>query len=108
MPPTKYGKYVTREIITESKYPQITTPMARYNGCPGGGNALAAEWSCITKPFVMDNEPEVDNERDQFLLFGSTNLDDSNDFNAEIELALGKRARNRLLMNQPMFISQRD
>lgn len=35
MPPTKYGKYVTREIITESKYPQITTPMARYNGCPG-------------------------------------------------------------------------
>jgi hypothetical protein len=46
MPPTKYGKYVTREIIAESKYPQITTPMAKYNGCRGGGNALTVEWSC--------------------------------------------------------------
>ena len=67
---TKYGKYVSREIIAESKYSAITTPIARYSGCRGGGDALKCEWSCITKPFTMDQEPEVDNERDQFLLFG--------------------------------------
>jgi hypothetical protein len=73
---TKYGKYVTREIIGESKYSAITTPIARYSGCRGGGDALTCEWSCITKPFTMDQEPEVDNERDRFLLFGGTNLED--------------------------------
>ena len=69
MPRTKYGKYISREIIKKSKYPQINTPIAKYDGCQGGGNALSCEWSCITKPLVMDAEPEVDNERDQFLLF---------------------------------------
>ena len=70
MPPTKYGKYVTRDIIEQSKYSRITSPIAKYQGA-GGVNALTCEWSCITKPLVMDDEPEVDNERDQFLLFGS-------------------------------------
>lgn len=94
---TKYGKYVSREIIAESKYSAITTPIARYNGCRGGGDALTCEWSCITKPFTMDQEPEVDNERDQFLLFGSTNLEDGKDFNAEIELPLGARGEKQII-----------
>src|SRR5512140_226017 len=88
MAPTKYGKYVTREIIGESKYPEITAPVARYNGCRGGGDALVAEWSCITKPMAMDQEPEVDPDRDELILVGSTNLDDGADFHAEVEIAL--------------------
>lgn len=103
MLPNKYGKYVTREIIVESKYPQITAPMARYNGCPGGGDALTTEWSCVTKPVVMDNEPEVDNERDQFLLFGSANIKDSNDFRAEIEFAIGKKGKKQII-TEPTYI----
>jgi hypothetical protein len=47
----KYGKYLTREIIADSKYAEITAPIARYTGCRGGGqDALEAEWSCITQP----------------------------------------------------------
>ena len=97
MPPSKYGKYITREIIAESKYPEITTPMARYNGCRGGGDALSVEWSCLTKPLVMDQEPEVDPERDQFLLFGGTNLEDGAEFQAEIELAIGPKGKKQLI-----------
>ena len=103
MPPTKYGKYVTRDIIGESKYPQITTPIARYKGCRGGGNAMTCEWSCITKPLVMDDEPEVDNERDQFLLFGSSNIDDGAEFQAEVELSLGKEGK-KIVINEPTYV----
>ena len=97
MAPTKYGKYVTREIIAESKYPEITTPIARYGGCRGGGDALVAEWSCITKPMVMDQEPEVDPDRDEIILIGSTNLNDGADFHAEVEIALGPKGKKQVI-----------
>jgi hypothetical protein len=103
MPPTKYGKYVTRDIIEESKYPQITAPIAKYRGCRGGENAMTCEWSCITKPFVMDDEPEVDNERDQFLLFASSNIEDGTEFQAEIELPLGKEGKKQVI-NEPTYV----
>ena len=97
MAPKKYGKYVTREIIADSKYPEITAPVARYNGCRGGGDALVAEWSCITKPLVMDQEPEVDPDRDEIILIGSTNALDGADFHAEVELALGPKGKKQVI-----------
>jgi hypothetical protein len=97
MPHSKYGKYITREIIAESKYPEITAPIARYDGCRGGGDALSAEWSCITTALTMDQEPEVDEERDQFLLFGSSNVHDGTEFEAEIELALGPKGKKQVI-----------
>ena len=103
MAPTKYGKYVTREIIAESKYPEITAPIARYNGCRGGGDALEVEWSCITKPVVMDQEPEVDFDRDQLILIGSTNVRDAADFHAEVEIALGPKGKKQTI-TEPVWI----
>jgi hypothetical protein len=100
---TEHGKYVTREIIAESKYPEITTPMARYSGCRGGGDALEAEWSCITKPVVMDQEPEVDPDRDEMILIGSTNVDDAADFHAEVEIALGPKGKKHVI-TEPAYI----
>jgi hypothetical protein len=103
MAPTKYGKYVTREIIAESKYPEITAPTAYYNGCRGGGDALEAEWSCITKPVVMDQEPEVDPDRDELILIGSTNVNDGADFHAEVEIALGPKGKKQVI-TEPAYI----
>jgi hypothetical protein len=103
MAPTKYGKYVTREIIAESKYPEITAPIAHYNGCRGGGDALVAEWSCITKPVVMDQEPEVDPDRDEIILIGSTNVNDGADFHAEVEIALGPKGKKQVI-TEPVAI----
>ena len=103
MAPMKHGKYVTREIIAESKYPEITAPMARYNGCRGGGDALEAEWSCITKPMVMDQEPEVDPDRDELIMIGSTNIEDGADFRAEVEIALGPKGKKQTI-TEPVCI----
>ncbi len=103
MASTKHGKYVTREIIAESKYPEITAPMARYKGCRGGGDALEAEWSCITKPMVMDQEPEVDPDRDEIILIGSTNIEDGTDFRAEVEIALGPKGKKHVF-TEPVCI----
>jgi hypothetical protein len=100
---SKYGKYITRDIFAESKYPQIIAPTARYDGCRGGGDALSFEWSCLTSPVTMDQEPEVDAERDQFLLFGSGNVSDGTEFAAEIEIALGPKGK-KLVITEPTLV----
>jgi hypothetical protein len=101
MPPSTYGKYVSREIIEESKYPKITAPMVNYRG-DRGGRDLTFQWSCITQPLEMDQEPEV-SDRDQFLLFASTNLDDVRDFDAEVAVPLGPQ-RQRQPIHEPTFV----
>ena len=100
---TRYGKYVSREIIGESKYPQITAPIARYDGCRGGGNAINLEWSCITKSLVMDDEPEIDNERDQFLLFYSGDIENPKEFGAEIEFSIGEKGKKQTI-TEPTYV----
>lgn len=97
-----YGKYISRDIIEQSKYSQITAPMINYRG-DRGGKDLTFQWSCITQPFVMDAEPEVNNVDDQFLLFAGTNLDDVHEFKAEIELPLGKEMQ-RQIITEPTFV----
>ena len=99
----KYGKYVTRGSLPKASTRRSTTPIARYNGCRGGGGALVAEWSYITKPTVMDQEPEVDPDRDEIILIGSTNVDDGADFHAEVEIALGPKGKKQVV-TQPAAI----
>jgi hypothetical protein len=101
MPPTKYGKYIIRDIIEESRYSRITTPTAKYRG-DRGGRDLTFEWSCITQPLVMDDEPEV-NDFDRFLLFASVNIKDFTEFDAEIELPLGKEGKKQVI-NAPTYV----
>jgi hypothetical protein len=101
MPARTYDKYLSKEIIEESKYPEITAPMVNYRG-DRGGRDLAFQWSCITQPLVMDKEAEV-SDRDQFLLFASTNLEDMSDFRAEIELPLGEKKAKQLI-TEPKFV----
>jgi hypothetical protein len=98
---TKYGKYISKEIIEQSKYPRITAPMVNYQG-DRGGRDLTFQWSCITQPLVMDLEPETC-DVDQFLLFASTSLEDPMDFQAEIELPLGEELQ-RQSISQPSFV----
>ena len=78
----KYGKFISREIIEESKYPQITAPMVKYRG-DRGGRDLTFEWCCVDKPLEMDDEPEV-NEFDQYLLFFGSDVNNFADFQAAV------------------------
>ena len=103
MPHPKYGKYVSKEIIWESKYKEITCPTAYYRGCPGGGDAIEAEYSPITSPLTMDQEPELDAERDRFLLFSSANLNDGTEFEAECEIAVGPKGA-KFVIDKPTLV----
>jgi hypothetical protein len=97
----KYGKYISREIIDSSKYSQITAPVVKYRG-DRGNKDMTFEWSCITKPVVMDDEPEI-NEFDQYLFFAGSNVNDYNEFEAEIELPLGKEGKKQII-NEPKMV----
>jgi len=101
MQPGKYGKYISRKIIEQSKYEKITAPAVNYRG-DSGGKDLTFQWSCITEPFTMDQEPEV-SDQDRFLMFASTNLEDVMDFRAEAELYLGEE-KEKQLIQQPTFV----
>jgi hypothetical protein len=101
MTSTKYGKYVSKEIVRESKYPQITAPMVKYQG-DRGGRDLTFEWYCVTNPVVMDDEPEV-NDFDQFLFFAGSNFNDLSEFEAEVELPLGKERKTQII-TEPKFV----
>jgi hypothetical protein len=96
MAKTLYGKYISKEIIEQSKYSRITAPMINYRG-DRGGKDMTFQWSCISQPLVMDSEPEVDNVDDQFLLFAGTSLTDIHEFQAEIELPLGKEMKKQII-----------
>jgi hypothetical protein len=77
--------------------------MARYDGCRGGGeNAINFEWSCITKPFVMDDEPEIDNDRDQFWLFYSGDQENP-EFGAEVEVSVGEKGKKQII-TEPTYV----
>ena len=95
MDKTKYGKYISKEIIEESGYSQITAPMVRYRG-DRGGRDMTFEWYCITQPVVMDKEPTV-NDGDQFMFFVGSDILDCSDFQAEVELPLGKEGKMQII-----------
>jgi hypothetical protein len=97
----KYGKYISKEIIEQSKYSRITAPIVNYRG-DRGGKDMTFEWSCITNPLVMDAEPEV-NDFDQFLLFVGSDINNLGDFQAEIELPMGKE-KTKQIINEPKLV----
>jgi hypothetical protein len=99
---TRYGNNISTEIVEVSKYSRITAPIVKYRGDRGTSSDLSFEWSCITQPLVMDAEPEV-NENDQFLLFTGSNIDDFDEFQAEIELPIGKEKKKQIITG-PTFV----
>jgi hypothetical protein len=98
---TKYRGLLSEEIIERSEYPQITAPMVRYRG-DRGGRDLTFDWSCITKPLVMGNKPRK-NDFDQLIVFGGSNTHDLTEFQAEVEIPLGKEA-TRKMITEPMIV----
>lgn len=96
-----YAKHISRDIVKQSRYSQITAPMVDYRG-DSINKDLMFQWSCISKSFSMDEEPEV-SDRDQFLLFASSNIEDPMEFHAEVELPLGERKERQLIV-EPTFV----
>jgi hypothetical protein len=87
----KYEEWITRNPLKKSKQAEITAPMIAYKG-DSGGKDLTFDWSCVSKPLVMYKERQT-NDFDQVIAFTGSNLNDYEDFQAEIELSLGKEGK---------------
>lgn len=96
-----YGKYISKEIIVNSKYDAVTAPAIDYRG-DRGGDDLLFEWSCITTPFTMDQEPEL-SDRDRYLMFAGTDNQNTMKFEAEVEVYLGDK-KEKQEFDRPAFI----
>jgi hypothetical protein len=91
----QYGGYVKKAPYKKCIHPEITVPTMVYRG-DSGGKDLIFDWSCITRPFMMTNQADV-NKVDRFLCFVGHNAYDYQEFQAEIELSLGEKGEKHLV-----------
>ncbi len=61
-----------------------------------GGDDLTFDWSCVTQPMTVENVPRR-TDRDQFIFFAGTDLDDLQRFEAEVRLYLGPERTERVI-----------
>lgn len=93
---TKYGKYLTTEVVKEDpkkEGPRVTS--TRHLQDFGGGH-LSIDCVYITNPHLMISQPHK-HEFAQYLNFFSANPNDTKDFDAEIEVSLGEEAEKHII-----------
>ncbi len=95
MKKTKYRRFFSEEIIEESRYPGVTSAAVCYKG-DRGGHDLTFEWNCIGQSMTVDDVPRCP-DRDQFILFAGTDLDNLRDFGAKVRLYLGSEKIERVI-----------
>lgn len=95
MKKTKYRGYFSEEIIEKSPYPEVSAPAVRYTGDKGGDD-LTFDWTCVTRPMRVENVPSCP-DRDQFIVFAGSNLDDLHEFGAKVHLSLGPERTERVI-----------
>jgi hypothetical protein len=98
---TKYRGYFSEEIVKNSPYPGVTSPAVRYEGGKGGDD-LTFDWTCITQPMTVENVPCCP-DRDQFILFAGSNLDNLQEFGATVKLSLGPE-KTEVVITEPKLV----
>ncbi len=101
MAKSKYQDCLSKEVIFKSKYPEISAPMISYRG-DRYGTDLTFDWSCISKPLIINDMPKICDFDRVIFLYGSHPTDLS-DFQASVEISLG-RDEKKYLVNAPKFI----
>jgi len=92
---TKYRGYFSEEIVQKSPYPGVTSPAVRYAGGKGGDD-LTFDWNCVAQPLAVRDVPRCP-DRDQFIFFAGTDLDDFRQFGAKVRLSLGPEKIERVI-----------
>ena len=93
----KYQKHVV--TCTKAKNPahaEIVRPAIFMRGGDNWGINFHMDWECISQPFQMEPAAMV-HEFDQILCFIGGNVADLFDFQAVIELSLGKEAEKYII-----------
>lgn len=92
---TRYRRHFSEEIIEKSPYPEVVSPMVRYKGARDSDD-LTFDWTCVTQPMAIADVP-CRPDRDQFILFAGTDLDDLRDFGATVRVCLGPEKTERVI-----------
>jgi hypothetical protein len=91
----KYGKYFIKNPIIQGKFgPRLVFFSRQYKEV--GEKNFSLQWTCITEPFLMVNEPHS-HDFDQFLHFFGGNSLDITDFDAEIEMSIGEEGEKHII-----------
>jgi hypothetical protein len=98
---TKYRGFFSEEIIEKSPYPAVASPAVRYEG-DSGGDDLTFDWNCVTRPMAVEDVPCCP-DRDQFILFAGTDLEDFHKFGAKVHLYLGPEKTERVI-TEPQLV----
>jgi hypothetical protein len=89
----KYSKYFLTEPALRTKFALPTmAPSALLEAKThfGVDSNLSLAWRYITKPMVMDEIPHAHPDFDEFLVFLGGKLEDMFDFDADIDMYMGK------------------
>jgi hypothetical protein len=95
MSESKYGKYFIKNPITQGKFGPRLVFFSRQHKEVGEKN-FSLQWTCITEPFFMVDEPHS-HDFDQFLHFFGGNSRDITDFDAEIEMSIGEEGEKHII-----------
>jgi len=104
MAKTKYGKYILKGARGE-KSPLETSamkPVVLEGLEDWGGIKHRMKWSFISQPILMIDEPHS-HDFDEFLCFLGCNPANELDFDAEVELSLGKEGEKQII-NTPTVV----
>jgi hypothetical protein len=101
---TKYGKYILTGARVKDPNPErsAVTPVIMEGLEDWGGIEHRMKWAFITNPVLMIDEPHS-HDFDEFLCFLGCNPANELDFEAEIELSLGKE-REKQIINTPAIV----
>jgi len=90
MSSTTYEDLISRNITKKSKHMQVKGPKIEFGGEKlSGGTDLDISWYSPSEPFAMNDEIHT-HEFDEFLCFLPGNPGNLNEYQAEIEISLGK------------------
>ena len=89
----KYSGYLNRECVVFSKVSNRLMVSTRQMESFGDGN-FSIDCTYITSPRLMVDKPHH-HDFAQYLCFLSTNPDDLNEFNGEVELSLGEEGEKQ-------------
>jgi hypothetical protein len=94
MAETKYGKHITRDCVFPGRTGKVIFGTRDLDWF--GRSNLSVECIYITSPRLMITQPHQ-HEFPQYLCFSSSNPEDPNDFDAEIEMTLGEEGEKHII-----------
>jgi hypothetical protein len=100
MADTKYGKYLTKTILT--KTPDGKPMISTRHLDDFVGNNFSIDCGFVTEPFLMIPQAHK-HDFDQYLCILGANQNDPGDFDAEVEYSLGEEHEKHII-NSPTIV----